>query len=221
MSAFSPVLSIQSFISDTIKLLSSFQVELFTTVLSSVLLTGVMFFIHKLKSMPFPLDRVSVNFLYENPIGRLFLTEEGSTFWTFFLNPYKSRFNQKHSIIQHANQVFSNRSSQNRSSIKNENTKQNTNQISLEQLKHDYINRIPYAKLYKGLLLQGYCVSPKFLLQLDNFEIRDDDVFIVSYPRSGTTWTEELVSSIYSQDNLDSLKDKLIHERVIHLEVGR
>lgn len=178
MSAFSPALSIQALISDTIKLLGSFQLELVTT----VLLTGAMFFVHKLKSMQFPFDQVSVRFLYENPFGRLLLTEEGATVWNLFFNPYKSKQNQKYAIVQHANQVYPYRQT-----VKQEQAiaDQNNNESRLRQLKNEYISTVPLAKLYKGLLLQGYCVSPKFLLQLENFEIRDDDVFVISYPRSG------------------------------------
>lgn len=199
---------IDALITDTAKLLSSFQVELFTT----IILTSVMFLIHKLKSfylMQFPFDKVSVRFLYENPIGRIFLTEEGSTIWNLFINPYKSTFNQKYSIVQHANQVYK----------KPEQLKQE--QSNYQLLKHEYIHSVPLAKLYKGLLLQGYCVSPKFLLELDDFELRKEDVFVVSYPRSGTTWTEELVSCLYSQDKIDTLKNQPLHFRIIHIEVGR
>lgn len=207
MSAFNPE-RIHSIITDTVKLLSSFQIELFTT----VILTGAAIFVHKLKSMQFPFEKVSVRFLYHNYFGRLFLTEEGATIWNLFFNPYKSRLNQKHSIVLHANQVYEKPDSE---------LSQDDQEKQLQLLKHDYVNSVPLAKLYKGLLLQGYCVSPKFLLQLENFEVRESDVFIVSYPRSGTTWSEELVSSIYSQDNLDAVKNKPIHFRVIHLEVGR
>lgn len=154
---------------DTVKFLSSFQIELITT----VILTGVMYFVHKLKSVNFPFDKISVKFLYENPIGRLFLTEEGATIWNLFINPYKSKLNKKYSIIQHANQIYKNPKQLNKEQLK-----------SVDQLlKHEYVNSVPLAKLYKGLLLQGYCVSPKFLLQLNDFELRKEDVFVVSYPR--------------------------------------
>lgn len=221
MSAFSPE-RIQVIVTDTVKLLSSFRIELFTT----VLLTGCLFIVHKLKSlksMYFPFEKVNVKFLYHNKLARLFLTEEGATIWTIFFDPYKSEINKKHSIVQNANQIFVKPEQliKEQEQFKNDSNQIVDEQQKLKLLKHDYINTVPLAKLYKGLLLQGYCVSPKFLLQLENFQIREDDVFIVSYPRSGTTWTEELVSSIYSQDNLDALINKPIHMRVIHIEVGR
>lgn len=215
MSAFNPE-RIHAIITDTVKLLGSFQIELFTT----VVLTGAAIFVHKLKAMQFPFEKVSVRFLYHNYFGRLFLTEEGATIWNLFFNPYKSRLNQKHSIVLHASQVY--KKLERASRTDDEDSAANDDQKKqLQELKHEYVNTVPLAKLYKGLLLQGYCVSPKFLLQLDKFEVRESDVFIISYPRSGTTWSEELVSSIYSQDDLDAVKNKPIHFRVIHLEVGR
>lgn len=214
MSAFNPE-RIHSILTEAVKLLSGFQIELFTT----VILTGAAIFVHKLKSMQFPFEKVSVRFLYHNYFGRLFLTEEGATIWNLFFNPYKSRLNQKHSIVLQANQVCEKPDAGGRKA--NGQTDSVEDDAQLQLLKHDYVNSVPLAKLYKGLLLQGYCVSPKFLLQLENFEVRESDVFVVSYPRSGTTWTEELLSSIYSQDNLDAVKNKPIHFRVIHLEVGR
>ena len=215
MSAFNPE-RIHAIITDTVKLLGSFQIELFTT----VILTGAAIFVHKLKAMQFPFEKVSVRFFYHNYFGRLFLTEEGATLWNLFFNPYKSRLNQKHSIVQHASQVYKKRELAARTRADQE-TNENSDDQKVLLLRDEYVNSVPLAKLYRGLLLQGYCVSPKFLLQLDKFEIRESDVFIISYPRSGTTWSEELVSSIYSQDNLDAVKNKPIHFRVIHLEVGR
>ena len=217
MSAFNPE-RIHAIITDTVKLLGSFQIELFTT----VVLTGAAFLVHKLKAMQFPFEKVSVRFFYHNYFGRLFLTEEGATLWNLFFNPYKSRLNQKHSIVLHASQVYKKLEPHVRAGGAKTNQESDDDQKKqLQLLKHEYINSVPLAKLYRGLLLQGYCVSPKFLLQLDKFEIRESDVFVISYPRSGTTWSEELVSSIYSQDNLDAVKNKPIHFRVIHLEVGR
>ena len=63
-------------------------------------------------------------------------------------------------------------------------------------------------------------VSPRFMKSLDTFEVRSDDIFISSYPRSGTTWTEEVVSSIVSKFD-PKFMSKQVHDRVIHLEVGR
>lgn len=33
----------------------------------------------------------------------------------------------------------------------------------------------------------------KFAEQIRNFQVRDNDVWIISYPKCGTTWTQEMV----------------------------
>ncbi|XP_067119579.1 sulfotransferase 1B1-like [Centruroides vittatus] len=84
-----------------------------------------------------------------------------------------------------------------------------------------YVRSIPRAQWYRNVLLQGYLVPPNVLYRLDSFEIRPDDVFIITYPKSGTTWTEEIVSLIYNDGNTNKVKDKLLIYRVHHLEVAR
>ena len=85
----------------------------------------------------------------------------------------------------------------------------------------EYVQSIPNAIRYKGLLLQGYLVYTKVLTQIENFDIRPDDVWVVTYPKSGTTWMEEILSLIFSDGDLESTNKKLLVERVPHLEVGK
>ena len=86
---------------------------------------------------------------------------------------------------------------------------------------YEYINSIPNAIRWRGLLLQGYLVYGKVLKQIEQFEIRSDDIWLITYPKSGTTWMEEILSLIQSDCNIDTSKNTLIHERVPHLEVGK
>lgn len=85
----------------------------------------------------------------------------------------------------------------------------------------EYVRSIPKALLYKNFLLQGYLVSPKVLKKIENFEVRHNDVWLITYPKSGTTWTEEILSLIYNNGDLKKVKEKLLPTRVPHLEVGR
>ena len=138
--------------------------------------------------------RTSISFLYESFIGRLFFNEEPHSIWTCCSNPYS-----KSSGVSLAS----------------------TDASILEDAdKVTYVQCIPRCKLYRGLILQGYLISPKFLASLDSFTVRSNDLFIASYPRSGTTWTEEIVSAIASKMDQQYMS-QAIHDRVIHLEVGR
>lgn len=84
-----------------------------------------------------------------------------------------------------------------------------------------YVKSIPRAQWFGGVLLQGYLVHQDVLRGIEDFEIRDDDVFIVTYPKSGTTWTEEIVSLVHHDGDPNAVRNKLLAYRVEHLEVGR
>ncbi|XP_071797714.1 amine sulfotransferase-like [Asterias amurensis] len=54
---------------------------------------------------------------------------------------------------------------------------------------------------------------------LKTFEIREDDVFIVTYPKSGTTWTQEIMSTILHDGNIEEVNKKHTILRVPFLEM--
>ena len=137
--------------------------------------------------------KTSIEFLYENPIGKFLMNEEFHGVWTGCRSPFKK------DIISLAAE---------------------DPDLDSNPLRASYIHSIPRCKLYKGLLLQGYLISPKFMRNLSSFNIRSDDLFICSYPRSGTTWTEEIVSCVVSKFDENFMK-KPVHDRVPHLEAGR
>lgn len=53
---------------------------------------------------------------------------------------------------------------------------------------------------------------------LYNFEAREDDIWIVTFPRSGTTWTQELVWLIANNLNYDGTKREMLKIRSPYLE---
>ncbi|XP_070538364.1 sulfotransferase 1C2-like [Ptychodera flava] len=53
-----------------------------------------------------------------------------------------------------------------------------------------------------------------------NFEVRDEDVFLVTYPKAGTNWTAEIIDAIQNIDNIDILKERSLMEKVPLLELG-
>uniref|UniRef100_A0A336K653 CSON012871 protein n=1 Tax=Culicoides sonorensis TaxID=179676 RepID=A0A336K653_CULSO len=47
-----------------------------------------------------------------------------------------------------------------------------------------------------------------FIEQIQNFEIHEDDIWVISYPKCGTTWTQETVWQICNDVDLTSEKSK-------------
>ncbi|XP_054711563.1 sulfotransferase 1B1-like [Uloborus diversus] len=93
--------------------------------------------------------------------------------------------------------------------------------LESDPLRAEYVASVPEAQLFRGVLLQGYLVPPSVLEGLEDMPIREDDVFVITYPKSGTTWTEEILSLIYKGGDVRKVERQLLIYRVLHLEVGR
>ncbi|XP_012264061.2 luciferin sulfotransferase-like [Athalia rosae] len=65
------------------------------------------------------------------------------------------------------------------------------------------------------------CTLPQNIMmdEIDNFEVFDDDVWVCSFPKSGTTWTVETVWCIANDCDFEGAK-RSIHERFPHIEVS-
>ena len=56
-----------------------------------------------------------------------------------------------------------------------------------------------------GFLVRRRLVNHMRILR--NFELRDDDIFIMSHPKTGTTWTQELVWMVVNNVNVEKSKN--------------
>ncbi|XP_026469174.1 estrogen sulfotransferase-like [Ctenocephalides felis] len=54
--------------------------------------------------------------------------------------------------------------------------------------------------------------------RIRNLEVYEDDIWIVTYPRSGTTWTQELVWLINNNLDYETAKNKILKERYSFME---
>ncbi|XP_078614172.1 sulfotransferase 6B1-like [Branchiostoma floridae x Branchiostoma japonicum] len=68
---------------------------------------------------------------------------------------------------------------------------------------HDHLPEGPY-EVYRGILFPTALIPKESLEAMKTFEIRDDDVVIVSYPKSGTNWMFEVVHEILGRKKENS-----------------
>ncbi|XP_034083349.1 sulfotransferase 2B1-like [Gymnodraco acuticeps] len=72
--------------------------------------------------------------------------------------------------------------------------------------------------VYKGLLVPSLLHTPESLKYFEDFVFRPDDIIIATYPKSGTTWTQEIVPLIMSGGDPASVETLPNWERVPWLE---
>ncbi|XP_054859783.1 amine sulfotransferase-like isoform X2 [Eublepharis macularius] len=75
-----------------------------------------------------------------------------------------------------------------------------------------------YLFSHKRFYFQPQLATAEYLDSLEDFEIRDSDVFLVTYPKSGTTWTQNILSLIYHEGHRDGTEDIDLLDRVPWLE---
>uniref|UniRef100_A0A098M0N6 Sulfotransferase n=1 Tax=Hypsiglena sp. JMG-2014 TaxID=1550645 RepID=A0A098M0N6_9SAUR len=78
------------------------------------------------------------------------------------------------------------------------------------------VNKFLYK--HKGCYFVPVACSPESIDSLESFEIQDDDVFIITYPKSGTIWTQNIVSLILHEGHRDGTENTTLIERAPWLE---
>ncbi|EOB03404.1 Amine sulfotransferase, partial [Anas platyrhynchos] len=70
---------------------------------------------------------------------------------------------------------------------------------------------------YKGFYF-GVNTSVEHVASLENFEIKDSDIFIATYPKSGTVWTQNILSLILHEGHRNGTENMDIMDRIPWLE---
>ncbi|NXX08535.1 ST3A1 sulfotransferase, partial [Larus smithsonianus] len=74
-----------------------------------------------------------------------------------------------------------------------------------------------YLFKYKGFYF-GANTSPEYVASLEDFEIKDSDIFLTTYPKSGTVWTQNILSLIIHEGHRNGTENMETMERIPWLE---
>ncbi|CAL1537678.1 unnamed protein product [Lymnaea stagnalis] len=76
---------------------------------------------------------------------------------------------------------------------------------------------LPGEHVYDGILFFGYS-PPDTLNLVKNFEVRSDDVILVTYPKAGTTWMQEILWLLMHNGDFDGAMATPVYMRSPFLE---
>ncbi|KAM6406782.1 amine sulfotransferase-like [Pluvialis apricaria] len=74
-----------------------------------------------------------------------------------------------------------------------------------------------YLFEYKGFYF-SVKTSAEYVASLEDFEIKDSDIFLATYPKSGTVWTQNILSLIMHEGHRNGTENVDIIERIPWLE---
>ncbi|KAM4040982.1 amine sulfotransferase-like isoform 1-T2 [Anomaloglossus baeobatrachus] len=71
---------------------------------------------------------------------------------------------------------------------------------------------------YKGIYFETEFTSPEVIDAIEHMEIRHGDVFLVTYPKSGTVWTQQILSLILNEGHRNGAEQITNIERAPWIE---
>ncbi|XP_056418968.1 amine sulfotransferase-like isoform X2 [Hyla sarda] len=71
---------------------------------------------------------------------------------------------------------------------------------------------------HKGTYFDARNTSPEVIDDIEHMEIRDDDVFLVTYPKSGTVWAQQILSLIFNEGHRNGTEQVVNVNRVPWVE---
>ncbi|NWX11120.1 ST3A1 sulfotransferase, partial [Caloenas nicobarica] len=74
-----------------------------------------------------------------------------------------------------------------------------------------------YVFEYKGFYF-AVITTPEHVTYLEDFEINDSDIFITTYPKSGTVWTQNILALIMNEGHRNGTENMEMMDRIPWLE---
>ncbi|XP_006026214.1 amine sulfotransferase-like [Alligator sinensis] len=71
-----------------------------------------------------------------------------------------------------------------------------------------------YLFKFKGFNFQKKLVTPDYLETMEDFETRDGDVFIITYPKSGTLWTQHILALIHYEGHRNGTENTETRQQI-------
>ncbi|XP_071812061.1 sulfotransferase 1C2-like [Apostichopus japonicus] len=73
----------------------------------------------------------------------------------------------------------------------------------------DYVKEVTYD--YEGHVFQKM-ISRSYIPDIMNFQVRPDDIFLITFPKSGTTWVQHIVCLILEDGTTSSVQNHLFQK---------
>ena len=101
--------------------------------------------------------------------------------------------------------------------------------FKIEKISGKYIEEVEKSRTYgyvKVTATDGsgnFCIVPQkmvdqYLKRIKEMEIYEDDIWIVTFPKCGTTWTQEMLWMLNNNLDYEGSKNKLLWERFPFIE---
>lgn len=91
----------------------------------------------------------------------------------------------------------------------------------IEAKKHDYRERVAKIATYKNFEFPEDAVHPRILEAIEDLEIREDDIFMFSYPASNGHLLEDMVRLMVNKDEKNRSEILMKREKSETIPVGR
>ena len=76
-----------------------------------------------------------------------------------------------------------------------------------------FVNVMPYKTIFPRSFLS-------YEKAIHEFEVRDDDIYVVTFPKCGTTWTQEMVWNICNGCDIEKAKSVPLVQRMPFIEIS-